>query len=220
MFEPAAQNVVLLDQSQVSRSEIVEAAMDDVRAGRAAIVPLTPGMRAHREPVRTMLTRLVRLAETLEHDRQEDAILKLADIYVPDDLAPARGLLAEDNLAARDRFVAETAPLKSTEVAERAGSRGSNTYATAARWKKEGKVFSVNHRGTEYFPAFQFRDGHPHPSVRWVLAALPRDVSTWQRAFWFVSANGWLDGKTPADCLDNETAVLSAAHREGEALVG
>ena len=128
-----------------------------------------------------------------------------------DDLAAARGTLAADNLALRDRFIAETAPLTSAQVGERSGGRSRNPYATAARWKKAGDVFSVHHRGTEYFPAFQFRDGRPHPSIKPVLAALPAAMSPWQRALWFVSTNG---------CLDDLPALLSAAAHEAQQVEG
>jgi len=39
-------------------------------------------------------------------------------------------------------------------------------------------------------------------------------------AFWFVSTNGWLDDKAPADVLDDPQAVVAAAGREGEEVVG
>ena len=139
---------------------------------------------------------------------------------VVDDLAAARGTLDADNLALRDRFVAETAPLTSAQVGGRSGARSSNPYATAARWKETGEIFSVTHRGIEYFPSFQFREGRPHPSIKPVLAALPATMSPWQRAFWFVYTNGWLDDAPPSDRLDDLTDLLSAAAREAEEVMG
>ncbi|WP_431324643.1 hypothetical protein [Rhizobium sp. YTU87027] len=53
-----------------------------------------------------------------------------------------------------------------------------------------------------------------------MLAPLPQSFSAWQRAFWFVSANGWLDDKTPVDILDHPEEIASAADREQQEVVG
>ena len=150
----------------------------------------------------------------------KSAISKLAEVLLPDELADARGALASDNLELRDRLIAEVPQLTSAEIGEKAGLRTKNPYATAARWKKSGDIFSVQHRGKEYFPAFQFREGRPHPTVKKALDALPSRLSPWQRAFWFVSTNGWLSDKAPADVLDDPHAVAAAAEREGEEVIG
>ena len=68
--------------------------------------------------------------------------------------------------------------------------------------------------------AFQFRDGEPHPAIARILAALPVTLTPWQIAFWFVSANGWLDDETPKDRLDEVEAVIEAARHEGEEVMG
>lgn len=189
--------------------------------GRAALVVLsdTPD-EAQRASVRLFLEKAARAVSGLETDRQEAAIAKLADVILPDPLADARGPLALDNLELRDRFVTETHPLTSVEVAKLAGSRGTNPYATATRWKNAGQIFSVRHRGGEYYPAFQFRDGRPHPAMRKVLLSLPAQMTPWQRAFWFVSTNGWLDGDTPAKRLDDQDSVVAAALREAHEVAG
>jgi len=193
----------------------------EMMAGRAVLLRLAPDLDGpRRDAVRSFLESLMRVTGGLAASRQEAAIAKLADILLPDDLAAARGPLAADNLDLRDRLIAQTAPLTSAQVAAQAGYQGRNPYATAARWKKAGDIFSVHHRGIEYFPAFQFRDGRPHPAVRRVLAALPFGMSPWQRAFWFVSSNGWLEDRVPAARLDDPAALIAAAEREAQELVG
>lgn len=202
-------------------ADVLAKAIADIVAGRSAVLHLSEDPDgARRAAVRTFLDQIVHVAGTLDVTRQEAAIAKLADIILPDDLAAARGTLAADNLAVRDRFIGETGPLTSAEVGERAGHRSSNPYTTAARWKKSGDIFSVHHRGVEYFPGFQFRDGRPHPTVGKVLAALPAGLSPWQRAFWFVSTNGWLGDRAPADMLDDPEAVVAVARHEAQEVVG
>lgn len=201
--------------------DAVAAVVADFVAGRSVVLRLGADITGHRRAaVRVFLEQVMQVAGTLEEIRQEATIARLAEVFLPDPLADARGALAADNLELRDRFVAETRPLTSAEVGAHAGHRGGNPYATAARWKKAGRIFSVHHRGTEYFPAFQFREGRPHPTIKAALAVLPAHLSPWQRAFWFVSANGWLGGKAPADPLDDSDAVVAAARREEQEVVG
>ena len=52
------------------------------------------------------------------------------------------------------------------------------------------------------------------------LATLPRGTTPWQIAFWFVSANGWLEGDAPKDRLDDVEDVAAAATHEGEEVMG
>jgi hypothetical protein len=198
--------------------ETLAAAFAEVMAGRSAIVHLPPQLSG--PATRVFLEKVARVGGTLDANHQEAAIERLAEIVLPDRLAAVRGTLAADNLDLRDRFVAETRPLTSATVAAQAGFTGKNRYATAARWKRAGAVFSVQHRGTEYFPAFQFRDGRPHPTVGETLAALPERLSPWQRAFWFVSTNGWLGDRAPANLLDDRDAVVAAAAHEREEVIG
>ncbi len=140
---------------------------------------------------------------------------------LPDSLAEARGAIALDNLELRDRFIAEEPVLTSAEVGMQSGRASrSNPYATVARWKKAGRIFAINHRGVDYFPAFQFRDGQPHPAIARVLSKLPRGMTPWQIALWFVSTNGWLAGDAPKDHLDDLDRIVVAAVREGDEAMG
>jgi hypothetical protein len=193
----------------------------DIALGQSVVLQLKPDLdESHRSAVRAFLEMVVRVSATLDETRLESAISKLAEVLLPDELADARGALASDNLELRDQFIAEVPQLTSAEIRAQAGLKTKNPYATAARWKKSGDIFSVQHRGKEYFPTFQFREGRPHPTIKKALAALPPRLSSWQRAFWFVSTNGWLDDKAPADVLDDPRSVVAAAEREGEEVVG
>ena len=197
-------------------------ALESALSGRSAILQLSSEAAGpRREAVRVFLQTMLRLSSTLDVRRHEDAIFKLAEVILPDDLGAARGVLAADNLELRDRFLAEVTTLSSKEVGERVGHSKVNPHATAARWRKLNEVVSVHHRGMERFPAFQFQDnGRPHPTVKKALAALPHHLSPWQRAFWFVSTNGWLSDKAPSDMLDDPEAVVAAAEREAEDVMG
>ena len=90
----------------------------------------------------------------------------------------------------------------------------------STKWKREGRVFAIQHDGKDLFPAFQFADGKPLPVIKKILEVLPDYLSPWQTAFWFESGNGWLGGKTPRECLKNESKVIDAAEHLGNSVVG
>lgn len=103
----------------------------------------------------------------------------------------------------------------STQVADLAGSTAGNRAATANRWAKQGRVFSVDVEGSQRFPGFQFgENGRPLPVVADVLAALGDRLAAWELALWFSSDNDWLGGQRPVDVLDSDPEpVVEAARR-------
>lgn len=173
---------------------------------------------------RTLRHTIERVPEIVHARRQElteGNIDRLVELYLTDDpIAEARTALEADNARERARLLTEVTCLNSRQVAEFAGHQATNTSMTASRWKQQRRVFSIPWNGNELYPAFQFRDGQPHPHVANVLRELPTRLSPWQVAFWFTSSNGWLRGAAPADRLDDESAVVAAARRENESIVG
>jgi hypothetical protein len=189
------------------------------------------GSRAHivlvpkDDPLGNTVSRVVeRVPEIVRARRQELSeknIEALVELYLADDpIAEARLAIETDNARERARFLSEVTCLTSKQIAENAGHRATNSSVTGSRWKQQGKLFSVPSRGIELYPAFQFRDGQPHPAIAKILRELPKPMSPWQIAFWFTSSNGWLSGAAPADRLDEEPAVVKAAQRESEPIIG
>jgi hypothetical protein len=173
---------------------------------------------------RTALKIIHRTREMVHARRRElteSNIDTLIDLYLTDDpIAETRTAIEADNARERAQFLRDVRCLTSKQVAENAGHQAANTSVTGSRWKQQGRAFSVPWKGNELYPAFQFRDGQPHPNVAKVLHELPARLSPWQIAFWFTSSNGWLNGAMPAERLDDETAIVAAARRESEPIVG
>jgi len=220
-------------------ADIVEAVLDGLREqaragpvelssggeGGAWLVAGAPGTPAEERMVAAAIRDVVGLVPEIVASRRaaitESRIATLVDVFLGDEpAADAMRALEADNARARARFIRTVPTLTSKDLAAMAGHSASNASVTGSRWKQQGKVFSLPWRGGELYPAFQFRDGIPHPAVRAVLSELPKRMSAWQTAFWFTSTNGWLDGRTPAECLDDKTAVVDAARREAEPLLG
>ena len=198
----------------------LRAALGEVLGDRSRLIAVDQQDPLIDRTVNDLMARVPPIVHARRDRLSEDNIQVLVDTYLRcEPTQHARHAIEHDNARERARFVEEVACYTSRDLAALAGHQAGNSSATAARWKKAGKIFALPWRGSDLFPAFQFADGAPRPVIAQVLAALP-DMSPWQTGFWFTSSNGWLGGSVPADRLDHEDAVVLAARREAEALAG
>jgi hypothetical protein len=194
-------------------------AQDAAQAEKVLIVrSVSPGS------IRT-LQRLLSIAGTelprLRSAAMEQQISRILEALVESEtLSDVDADIADDNALLRAEYLRTTPTLTAEGIHRAAGSTSTNKAEPASRWLREGKVFAVRQGRTNRFPAFQFRNGQPHPALAATLAALPGDWSPWQVAFWFASGNGWLDGAAPEDCLNTPARLLTAAQRASEETVG
>jgi hypothetical protein len=174
-----------------------------------------------RKTVHDIMERVPSIVEARQQQLTEDKIDALVSVYMPSPPdTDTTQLLLDSNARARARFFEAWPCLTSKQVAEAAGHGSKNQSMTTSRWKGSGKIFSVRYNGVEYFPAFQFQDGQPLETISRVLRLLGERKSGWQTAFWFTSPNGWLNGRKPAECLNDADAVVGAAAEEAEPIVG
>lgn len=144
---------------------------------------------------------------------------RMLELLVAGEDAPRSAVEADiliDNLELRATYLRETAMLTSEDIHRGSGLRSRNVSEPASRWKREGRIFAVRQGRADLYPAFQFQDGAPHPAVRSVLAAFPAKMTAWQKALWFASGNGWLDGDEPHRRLDDPERVVRAARHLAE----
>jgi hypothetical protein len=166
--------------------------------------------------VKRLLTQHLRaLVATARHENSEERVTQLLRaVAPPDPLAEVELKIAEATVDLRREFLERVPVLTSAQLHERAGFPGSNPSQTGLRWRKQGKLFSINHGGRELYPAFQLGpDGRPLPIAAELLEILARDPdrTEWDNALWFAGESGWLDGKTPMELLQSEPALVKQA---------
>jgi hypothetical protein len=108
--------------------------------------------------------------------------------------------------------------LTAAQIAEMAGFSASNPSAQPNKWKKDGQIFAVRHRGVDYFPGYALdpsTDYRPARGLAKVLAAFRGRKDDWGLAYWFASVNSFLGGKRPQELLIYEPErVVAAAEDE------
>lgn len=116
-----------------------------------------------------------------------------------------------DTLSLRYEFFTLFPTYTVFELAECLASEPQEGIENVRRWQSEAKVFSVRDGDREYFPKFQFdQEGRPLAVITELLAILRQHKarSDWDNAFWFIGANGWLDGPRPVDLLSTEPELV------------
>ena len=178
--------------------------------------------RGQREIVRRVVAAVGRIAEHRLKEMSERNIETLVDLYLEgEERTDVDREIEQDNAGLRARYLLETPAWTAADIhGIMHGEQLSNPSEPASRWKREGRVFAVRAGRAYLFPRFQFADGAPRPVVKEVLKRLPGDMTPWQIAFWFRSGNGWLDGKSPEETLDDGDSVLTAADRLSEPAIG
>lgn len=88
-----------------------------------------------------------------------------------------------------------------------------NPSATLAKYREQGRLFSVREGRNYLYPRFQFdQDAAPLDAVVDVLKAVPEDARGWPLLSWFEAPSTLLDGRRPSEILAKDpTAVRAAA---------
>ena len=216
-----ASELYVVDPQNASASEgrtIPVEAMSDVlrnRKGPGAIIFLPPSEGAS-QIFREISRLLPRILAGKVHERLEQRIEGLLEHMLDfDPLDSAEAKIDVMNAEMRRDFLGAFTVRDAAAVHERAGHEGGNKFQTAAAWRKADRILGLPFAGKTVYPDFQFdADGQPYPLMREVLRGLPADWSGWQRAFWIVSPNEWLDEGRPLEAIRaGDKAVIEAAAR-------
>lgn len=108
--------------------------------------------------------------------------------------------------------------LTAVQIAEMAGFSASNPSAQPNKWKEDGQIFAVRHRGVDYFPSYALDPStgyRPAEGLARVLGVFRGRKDDGGLAYWFTSVNSFLGGKRPQDLLiDQPDRVFAAADDE------
>jgi hypothetical protein len=212
--EAVAKALVIPEAASTTASDLA-AAIEQIRPEGEEVVVLAAN--------HSVAAQVTRLAAVLVQSQEQTARLVDAMFVPGGTVSPATARQAQRNAEARQELVDEFGLYDSDQVAEAAGSAATNRSATASRWLAAGRIFTVNHRGTRFYPGFQFgTDGHPRPVIANVLEVFkPYGLDGWETALWFTTASGWLDDNRPVDLLTQgpEQIVEAARHTFDEAVI-
>jgi hypothetical protein len=159
------------------------------------------------------------LVNTIIERRQHEALESILNALVPSSPPPSH-LVFEANMKAKARAAVLLEPcwLSAAKISEMAGFSRSNKSAQPNKWKKEGLIFAINHRGNDYYPEYGLNSEdnyRPIKAMAQVIEIFGDTKDAWGMAYWFASVNSFLGGRRPRDLLESQPGrVIGAAKDE------
>ena len=203
----------------IGTPEQVRASLGRSHADRVIALALDGATTPTAEAFERMVAEIAPLMRAILKRREEKKLDSIVELLLPDVVIPPHLLVEAGMVAEARRTVLESGDLlTAANVAKVAGLSTSNPSAQPNKWKKEGRIFAVRHRGVDYFPGYALdpsREYRPVEGLRRVLAMFRDRKDDWRVAYWFASVNGFLGGKRPQDLLVGEPErVVAAAEDE------
>ena len=195
--------------------------LDKFKAEQVIVLPLAHAGVQHASLLAQTLTTVVAFIGSALLEQNEQTLKALVNALVPK-APPTPTLLREAAMLARSRkAVLEGADwLTAAKLAELAGLSSTNPSTQPNKWKREHRIFAINHNGIDYFPGYGLdaeAGWRPRKNLKPVLEVFGDNKDGWGLAYWFLSANSFLGGRRPQDVLAAEPEqVLAAAKDEVE----
>jgi hypothetical protein len=165
-----------------------------------------------------VLDRANALVPEILEARRRGTIDTIIEALIPSQL-PSSGELKQAKMAAeaRTRVIESGQFVTAADIAKLAGYSLTNPSAAPSRWKKDRQVFSITHKGIDYFPLFALNPDdnyRPFKAVGQILAIFGELLSAWGIASWFLGLNSFLDDQTPTDLLTSDPDWVVEAARD------
>ncbi|HEV7834562.1 MAG TPA: hypothetical protein VGP09_14435 [Caballeronia sp.] len=155
-----------------------------------------------------MLAQRVRM---IINEQERSALKELFDATPVRRLSPVRADLERKAIEA---VLSGTEWLTAQEVGQRQNPEATNQHAVASRWKKEGKVFFIEHKGVTLYPKYIFDEfGNPVSEMAEVLKIF-EGYRPFRIASWFESTSSMLRGKRPREVLATDPKAVVEAARD------
>jgi hypothetical protein len=168
-----------------------------------------------------MIRRVTEFYPQLMRQRQHEAIDKIVSALLPEVAIPDAALAqARMMVDAKSAILNSGDLLPAGEIAKLAGYSANNPSAQPNKWKRDGAIFAIHHKGTDYFPIYALNPDEnyrPYKAVADILRVFGDTKGSWGLAFWFAGLNSFLDDQRPQDLLAADPErVIAAAKDEVE----
>ncbi|MDN8542416.1 antitoxin Xre/MbcA/ParS toxin-binding domain-containing protein [Erwinia sp. ACCC 02193] len=163
----------------------------------------------------------VSLLEVLRERQEQSSLERLAEIMLPS--APVSPTLLKEAamlIQARKAVLESGDWLTAAEVAGLAGFSARNPSAQPHKWKKQQQIFTIQHHGIDYYPAWALAADtgfRPCKALAEIIKIFTDSKDGWGMAYWFRADNSALGGRRPQDLLlSSPEQVIEAAKDEVE----
>ena len=168
-----------------------------------------------------IIRRVTEFYPQLMRQRQHEAIDKIVSALLPEVAIPDAALAQARMMVDAKSIILNSGDLlPAGEIAKLAGYSANNPSAQPNKWKRDGAIFAIHHKGTDYFPIYALNPDEnyrPYKAVADILRVFGDTKDSWGLAFWFTGLNSFLDDQRPQDLLAADPErVIAAAKDEVE----
>ena len=150
--------------------------------------------------------------------RQQETVEQIVGALLPDIAIPDTALAQARMMVDAKSIILESREfLPAAQIAALAGYSAKNPSAQPNKWKKDGAIFAIQHKGNDYFPMYALdaeENYRPYKALAEVLRIFGETKTGWGIAFWFAGLNSFLDDRRPQDLLRSEPELVIAAARD------
>ena len=150
--------------------------------------------------------------------RQQETVEQIVGALLPDIAIPDTALAQARMMVDAKSTILESGDfLPAAEIAALAGYSAKNPSAQPNKWKKDGAIFAIQHKGNDYFPMYALdaeENYRPYKALAEVLRIFGETKTGWGIAFWFAGLNSFLDDRRPQDLLRSEPELVIAAAKD------
>lgn len=150
--------------------------------------------------------------------RQKESLEKIVGALLPEIVIPNAALIqARMMMDAKSKILQGGDFVSATEIAKLAGYSEKNPSAQPNKWKKDGTIFAIQHKGVDYFPLYALdpdENYRPFKAIGEVLRVFGKNKTGWGTAFWFAGLNSFLDDRRPQDLLASDPDLVIAAAKD------
>ena len=134
----------------------------------------------------------------------------------PSPATQVRDIEARMQARLREALLSSGDYVPASKIAQWADFSASNPSAQPSKWKHAGRIFAIQDKGVDLYPAFALDESfRPRKAMKTVLDVFAGSKSSLALAAWFQSVNGRLKGRAPKDMLANQPdLVIEAAQIE------
>jgi hypothetical protein len=191
------------------------------RSTARQVLTITSESDAEMHLLELIIRRVTEFYPQLMRQRQHEAIDKIVSALLPEVAIPDAALAQARMMVDAKSIILNSGDLlPAGEIAKLAGYSANNPSAQPNKWKRDGAIFAIHHKGTDYFPIYALNPDEnyrPYKAVADILRVFGDTKDSWGLAFWFTGLNSFLDDQRPQDLLAADPErVIAAAKDEVE----
>jgi hypothetical protein len=150
--------------------------------------------------------------------RTEQKVNSLIEAFLPDVALSESAIIEAQMVAeAKGEVLQSGSFITASKIAKLAGYSSKNPSAQPHKWKKDGAIFVIHHKGTDYYPLYALNpedNYRPYTALAEIIKLFGEKKTGWGLAYWFEAINSFLDDRKPKDLLATDHKEVVAAARD------